>query len=71
MNVPGTMYLFKPLEAKPYRKDKIVLKEKRIRVIGHFAVEDYAVPGEQMVILGTSSHVSIVLFYYTIQELGK
>lgn len=58
MNVPGTMYLFKPLEAKPYRKDKIVLKEKRIRVIGHFAVEDYAVPGEQMVILGTSSHVS-------------
>lgn len=65
MNVPGTMYLFKPLEAKPYRKDKIVLKEKRIRVIGHFTVEDYAVPGEQMVVLGTSSHTndSAILLY--------
>ncbi|APU11040.1 hypothetical protein A5M85_12315 [Cellulophaga lytica] len=65
MNVPGTMYLFNPLEDKPYRKDKIAIKGKRVRVIGHFTVDDYVTAGEQMVILGTSSHTndSAILLY--------
>lgn len=65
MNVPGTMYLFNPLEEQPYRKDKIAIKGKRVRVIGHFTVEDNVSPEQQMVVLGTSSHTndSAILLY--------
>ncbi|TYA71725.1 hypothetical protein [Seonamhaeicola marinus] len=66
MNVPGTLYFFKPLEDKPFKTVKIqassdIKKKIRIRPLGDFKTADIDNDGNEDIILGSSSHVNDIL----------
>ncbi|WP_139957419.1 PQQ-binding-like beta-propeller repeat protein [Flavicella sediminum] len=84
MNVPGTLYFFKPLEDLPFKKESIKapakLKAKiRIRPLGDFKVADVNNDGNEEIILGASAHANdlLVTFYdletsqFTFRQLNK
>ncbi|MCG9793686.1 PQQ-binding-like beta-propeller repeat protein [Flavobacterium algicola] len=54
MSSSGTIYLFKPLEDQPFRKDKVTVP----RSMGDFKVMDLNEDGENEVFLGNSVHTS-------------
>ncbi|WP_282135251.1 hypothetical protein [Seonamhaeicola maritimus] len=66
MNVPGTLYFFKPFEDLPFKKVKIQatpeLKKKiRIRPLGDFKTGDVNGDGNEEIILGSSAHANDLL----------
>lgn len=66
MNVPGTLYFFKPLEALPFKKvtikaTKTLKKQIRIRPIGDFKSIDVDNDGNEEAVLGASAHSNDLL----------
>ncbi|MGY6650246.1 hypothetical protein [Wenyingzhuangia sp. IMCC45574] len=74
MNVPGTLYFFKPLEDLPFKKvpvkgNKALKKKIRIRPIGDFKLIDVDNDGADEIVLGASAHSNdLLISTYDLEE---